>query len=130
MMKAAAVSLWTRLPFHLFSNPSKYDGSHVEVSGRVSNLILHVVVGPSRFEGPPLNNPYQEKNPWHDGSGIGTFATLSLCASQCVHVYAIGSTTIKNGETISVHGTFFAVKQTSKDNTLHNVIYVDGGYLP
>ena len=38
--------------------------------------------------------------------------TFSLCSSECIHVFSFGSPRISDGETITVHGTFAAVKHT------------------
>jgi ABC-type hemin transport system substrate-binding protein len=69
--------------------PSTYDGLHVDVRGTVEHL---------------------EQKVSHKGNA---YVTFSLCSSQCIHVFAFGSPGISDGQTITVHGTFAAVKHVS-----------------
>jgi hypothetical protein len=86
----------------ILSSPSTYDGSHVVVSGTVSGLVQK-----TSHKG----NPY---------------VTFSLCSNQCIHVFAFGSPSISDGQRITVHGTFEAVKRVG-GYTFYNEIDADDG---
>ncbi len=88
----------------LLANPSSYDGSHVDITGTIQKL---------------------EQKTSHKGN---PYVTFSLCASQCIHVFGFGSPSLSDGQTITVHGTFAAVKHVS-DYTFYNEIDADGGSL-
>jgi len=88
----------------ILGSPSTYDGQHVDVRGTVE-----------RFE----------QKTSHQGNA---YVTFSLCASQCIHVFGFGSPNISDGQTISVHGTFAAVKHVS-GYTFYNEIDADDGSL-
>lgn len=88
----------------ILGSPSSYDGSHVDVKGTVEHLERKVS---------DKGNPY---------------VTFSLCSSQCIHVFAFGSPSISDGQTITVHGTYEAVKHVS-GYTFYNEIDADDGSL-
>jgi hypothetical protein len=73
----------------LLAYPSSYDGKHVDVKGQVRML---------------------EQNASPNGNPSVTF---SLCSSQCIHVIGFGSPGISNGQTVTVHGMFAAIKEVS-----------------
>lgn len=109
---AAAFVLFAALPAascaatiaQILSGSSSYDGQHVEVRGTVEHL---------------------EQNVSHKGN---PYVTFSLCSSQCIHVFAFGSPSLSDGQTITVHGTFAAVKHVSS-YTFYNEIDADEGSL-
>lgn len=73
----------------ILASPSSYDGQHVNVSGTVEQL---------------------ERKVSHRGN---PYVTFSLCSGPCVHVFAFGTPSISDGQTITVRGTFAAVKHVS-----------------
>lgn len=73
----------------ILGTPSSYDGQHVDVRGTVEHL---------------------EQKVSHKGN---SYVTFSLCSSQCIHVFGFGSPSLSDGQTITVHGTFAAVKHVS-----------------
>lgn len=88
----------------LLANPSSYDGSQVDVTGKIEKL---------KQKTSHRGNPY---------------VTFSLCASQCIHVFGFGTPSISDGQTITIHGTFAAVKHVS-GYTFYNEIDADDGSL-
>ncbi len=70
----------------ILAAPSSYDGHHVDAAGNVSDLRSKV----SR-----KGNAY---------------VTFSLCSDRCIHVFAFGSPNIAEGQRITVHGSFAAMK--------------------
>ena len=88
----------------ILASPSTYDGSHVDVSGKVSKL---------------------EQKVSHKGN---PYVTFSLCAGQCVHVFAFGTPGISDGQTLIVHGTFAAVKHVG-GYTFYNEVDADDGSI-
>ncbi len=101
---ASPVAAATATVSQILAAPSTYSGSHVEVSGRIENL---------------------ERKVSHLGNA---YVTFSLCSRECVHVFAFGSPTIKDGQAISVRGTFTAVKRVGP-YTFYNEIDADDGSL-
>lgn len=89
----------------ILSNPSRYDGQHVALTGSVTSLHSKVSV---------RGNPY---------------VTFSLCSDRCIDVFAFGRSTIRDGQTITVHGTFAVVKHVGS-YTYHNELDADDGSLP
>lgn len=79
------------------AHPAAFDGRVVTVSGTVSALRSRV----SR-----KGNPYE---------------TFALCSSSCVHVFTFGQPAIRDGESVSVTGTFAAVKHVGP-YTFHDEI--------
>jgi hypothetical protein len=73
----------------LLAYPASFDGKHVDVKGRVQKLEQTASTNSNRS------------------------VTFSLCSSQCVEVIGFGSPGISNGEMVTVHGLFTAVKQVS-----------------
>jgi len=88
----------------VLANPSTYDGQHVDIKGQ----ILHF-----------------EQKVSHKGN---PYVTFSLCSSVCIHVFGFGSPELRDGETVTVHGTFAAVKHVS-GYTFYNEIDSDDGSL-
>lgn len=88
----------------ILSSPSSYDGSHVDVTGKVERL---------------------EQKVSHKGN---PYVTFSLCSSQCIHVFEFGNPSISDGEAITVHGSFEAVNHVS-GYTFYNEIDADEGSL-
>jgi hypothetical protein len=88
----------------ILNNPSSYDGRHVAVSGTVERL---------------------ERKVSHRGN---PYVTFSICSGQCVHVFAFGSPSINDGQTITVRGTFAAVKHVG-GYTFFSEIDADDGSL-
>jgi hypothetical protein len=88
----------------LLANPSTFDGQHVDVTGKIEDLKSKVS---------------------HKGNA---YVTFSLCSGRCVHVFAFGSPNISDGQSITVHGTFAAVKHTGS-YTFYNEIDADDGSL-
>ena len=88
----------------VLASPSSYDGQHVDVTGRVSGL---------------------RSKTSHRGNA---YVTFSLCSDRCVHVFAFGTPNISDGQTITVHGTFAAVKHVG-EYTFYNEVDADDGSL-
>ena len=88
----------------ILATPNAYDGQHVDVRGKVADLRAKVS---------------------HKGNA---YVTFSLCSDRCIHVFAFGAPSIKDGQTITVRGTFAAVKQTG-GYTFRNEIDADDGSL-
>ena len=88
----------------ILGSPSTYDGQHVDVAGKISHL---------------------EQKTSHKGN---PYVTFSLCSGQCIHVFAFGSPNLSDGQTITVHGIFAAVKHTG-GYTFYNEIDADDGSL-
>jgi hypothetical protein len=88
----------------ILGSPSSYDGSHVDVKGTVEHL---------------------EQKVSHKGN---PYVTFSLCSSQCIHVFAFGSPSMSDGQVITVHGTYEAVRHVS-GYTFYNEVDVDDGSL-
>jgi hypothetical protein len=84
----------------ILGSPSVYDGKHIDVSGTVEHL---------------------EQKVSHKGNAYVTFA---LCSGQCIHVFGFGSPPISDGQPITVHGTFAAVKHVGS-YTFYNEIDAD-----
>jgi hypothetical protein len=101
----AAAMAATATISQILASPSTYDGSHVDVTGKVSHL---------------------EQKVSHKGN---PYVTFSLCSSKCIHVFGFGSSSIGDGDTITVRGTFAAVKHVS-GYTFYNEIDADDGSLP
>lgn len=79
------------------AHPQTYDGQVVTVSGTVNDLRARI----SR-----KGNPYE---------------TFTVCESSCVHVFTFGQPPLRDGERVSVTGTFAAVKHVGR-YTFHNEI--------
>ncbi len=88
----------------LLSNPSSYDGSHVDVTGTIQKFVQKMS---------HKGNPY---------------VTFSLFSTQCVHVFGFGTASISDGQTITVHGTYTAVKHVN-GYTFYHEIDADEGSL-
>jgi hypothetical protein len=88
----------------ILGSASKYDGQHVDVRGTVERL---------------------EQKVSHKGN---PYVTFSICSSQCLHVFAFGTPSISDGQTITVHGTYEAVKRVS-GYTFYNEMDADDGSL-
>ncbi|MGA8574239.1 MAG: hypothetical protein WB609_00940 [Candidatus Cybelea sp.] len=88
----------------ILGSPSTYDAQHVDVRGTVEHL---------------------EQKVSHKGN---PYVTFSLCSSQCIHVFGFGSPRLSDGQTITVHGTYEAVKHVS-GYTFYNEIDADDGSL-
>ena len=88
----------------ILGSPSAYDRQHVEVRGTVERL---------------------EQKVSHKGN---PYVTFSLCSSQCIHVFGFGSPNLSDGQTITVRGTFAAVKRVS-GYTFYNEVDADDGSL-
>lgn len=109
---AAAVGLLAVLPAassaatiaQILGSPSTYDGQHVEARGTVEHL---------------------EQKVSHKGN---PYVTFSLCSGQCIHVFGFGSPSLSDGQTITVHGIYEAVKHVSV-YTFYNEIDADDGSL-
>lgn len=84
----------------ILKNPSAYDGRVVEVRGTVSQL---------------------RERTSHRGNDYDTF---KLCSASCVSVFTFGRPAISDGKTVTVHGTFSAVKHTG-GYTFYNEIEAD-----
>jgi exonuclease VII large subunit len=90
----------------LLSNPSTYDGSHVVVTGSVTNV---------------------KPKTSHAGNAYETF---DLCDSSanCVEVFTFGQPALSEGDKITIRGTFTAVKHVGQ-YTFYNEIQADDGSL-
>jgi hypothetical protein len=89
LVAMAAAPAATATIAQLLAFPSSFDGKHVDVRGQVQKL--------------------QQSAPSNGTPSV----TFSLCSSQCVQVIGFGSPGISNGETVTVHGMFTAIKQVS-----------------
>lgn len=109
---AVAFVFWAALPAatlaatigQIVGSPSSYDGSHVDVRGTVEHL---------------------EQKVSHKGN---PYVTFSLCSGQCIHVFAFGTPRVSDGQAITVHGTYEAVKHVS-GYTFYNEVDADDGSL-
>ncbi len=91
-------------PDQIASSPRAYNGQHVEVTGRVTHLrALHLRNGT-------------------------TYVRFSLCATRCIHAVVSGATALTEGETITVHGTYYGWKNFGT-YMVHNGVAVDAGSL-
>jgi hypothetical protein len=88
----------------VLGGPSTYDGQHVDVRSTVERLQQKVS---------HKGNPY---------------VTVSLFSSQRIHVFAFGTPNINDGQAITVHGTYEAVKHVS-GYTFYNERDADDGSL-
>ncbi|MGR4065417.1 MAG: OB-fold protein [Vulcanimicrobiaceae bacterium] len=88
----------------LAATPSNYYGKPVEVSGTISHI---------------ANKVSNKGNP---------YVTFSLCSGPCVNVFAFGTPAIRNGQHVTVHGTFEGVHHTG-GIYYKNVINADAGTL-
>lgn len=88
----------------VLGSPSTYDGRHVDVKGTVEHL---------------------EQKTSHKGN---PYVTFSLCSGQCIHVFAFGTPSISDGQTITVHGSYESVKHVS-GYTFYNEVDADDGSL-
>jgi hypothetical protein len=88
----------------ILGSPSTYNGQHVDVKGAVGHLQQKVS---------HKGNPY---------------VTFSLCPGQCIHVFAFGTPSIGDGQTITVHGSCESVKHAS-GYTFYNEVDADDGSL-
>jgi hypothetical protein len=88
----------------ILRSPTSYDGKHVDVTGTIRGL--------------------REKTS-HKGNAYDTF---SICSDGCLHVFTFGRPRITDGQTITVHGTFAAVKHVGA-YTFRNEIDADEGSL-
>ena len=88
----------------ILGNPLSYDNQHVDVRGTVEHLQQKVS---------HRGNPY---------------VTFSLCSSKCIHIFGFGSPDISDGQSMTVHGTYEAVKHVS-GYTFYNEIDADDGSL-
>ena len=79
------------------AHPKTFDGEVVSVSGTVSAL---------RARTSRKGNPYE---------------TFTVCNGGCVHVFTFGQPPIRDGEQVTVAGTFAAVKHVGR-YTFHNEI--------
>ncbi len=84
--------------------PSSYDGKHVEVTGTIRSL--------------------REKT-LHKGNAKDTF---SICDGGCLRVFTFGHPEVSDGEKLTVHGIFAAVKHVGR-HTFRNEIDADEGSL-
>jgi starvation-inducible outer membrane lipoprotein len=88
----------------IVAQPSTFYGKPVDVSGTISNV---------------ANKISHKGNP---------YTVFSLCAGQCVEVFAFGTPAIHNGQHVTVHGTFEGVRHTG-GIYYKNVIDADAGTL-
>ncbi len=88
----------------ILGSASTYDGQHVDVRGTVERL---------------------EQKVSHKGN---PYVTFSLCSGHCIRVFAFGTPSISDGQTITVHGTYEAVKHAS-GYTFYNEVDADDGSL-
>jgi len=88
----------------ILNSPSTFDGSHVSVTGKVEDL---------------------EQKTSRKGNA---YVTFSLCSSRCIHVFAFGSPSISDGQTVNVRGMFSAVKHVGA-YTFTDEIEADDGSL-
>ena len=86
------------------AKPSMFYGQNVEVTGTISHV---------------ENKISNKGNP---------YTTFSVCAGQCVEVFAFGTPAIHNGQKVTVHGTFEGVHHTG-GVYYKNVIDADAGTL-
>jgi len=94
----------TTTPDQIASAPRSYNGQHVEVSGRVTRL---------RVQRLPNGT---------------TYVRFFLCATRCVRAMFFGASAITEGQTITVHGTYYGLKDKSGYPVYH-AIEVDAGSL-
>jgi hypothetical protein len=92
----------TLAPGDLLAHDATYDGKAVAVAGTVSDFRSHVS---------------------HKGNA---YVTFELCASGCIHVFEWGCPSIGEGQALTVHGTFSAVKHVGR-YTFYNEIEADDG---
>jgi hypothetical protein len=91
-------------PSQIVGNPTTYDGKHLTVSGSVR----HVTAKTSR-----RGNAYE---------------TFDLCDNSCVKIFAWGHRELREGQHLSVSGTFDA-SNTSGDYTFYYELDADEGSL-
>jgi hypothetical protein len=91
-------------PSQVVGNATTYDGKHLMVSGIVQNAIAKT----SR-----RGNEYE---------------TFELCDKSCVKVFAWGHPELREGQHLSVSGTFDAVKHVGR-YTFYNELDADKGSL-
>jgi len=84
--------------------PQTFDGHHITLTGQVEDLQQHVT-----------------------RTGLA-YTTFTLCNGQCVHVFANGTTGVRDGETITVQGTFATVNH-GNGYTYYNQIEADEGAI-
>jgi hypothetical protein len=88
----------------ILANPTSFDGQHLSVTGTVAQLT--------------------EKTSCRGND----YTTFDLCDPTCIHAYSHGHPKIANGQTLTVNGTFFAVKKVGSLE-FKNEINADDGSL-
>ena len=91
-------------PDQIISASRSYEGRPVEVTGRVTHLRARRVPNGT------------------------TYVRFLLCATRCIEAVASGVSRLTEGETITVHGTYYGWRNFST-YTVHNGIVVDPGSL-
>ncbi|MGD0968547.1 MAG: hypothetical protein ABR949_09700 [Candidatus Aquilonibacter sp.] len=91
-------------PDQIASAPRSFNAQHVEVTGRVAKL---------RTQRLPNGTSYLR---------------FSLCAARCVQAIFFGASAITDGQTITVHGTYYGWKDLGS-YTIRHAIDVDLGSL-
>jgi hypothetical protein len=89
-------------PSQILSNSSAYDSKHLTVSGTVRNVIAKTSRRGNDFE------------------------TFDLCDNSCVKVFAWGHHVLRQGQHLSVSGTFDSVKHVGR-YTFYNELDADDG---
>ena len=90
--------------------------------------VAQVLGNPSTYEHPRRCYGHDQTSREKISHKGNAYVTFVLCSSQCIHVFAFGSPNISDGQKITVHGTFAAVKHVG-GYTFYNEIDADDGSL-
>jgi hypothetical protein len=101
---SAPLAAGAMTPDQIASAPRVYNGQHVEVTGRVTHV-----------------------HPLHLRNGT-TYVRFSVCATRCIHAVVSGAAALTEGETITVHGTYYGWKNLGT-YTVRNGVEIDPGSL-
>jgi hypothetical protein len=91
-------------PSVILANPSRYDGQHLTVTGKVTRIQAKVS---------QRGNDYD---------------IFDLCDSSCIRVFVFGDPSIYEGEHLAVHAVYSRVTHVS-GYTFYNEIRADDGSL-
>ena len=104
MLASVPLAAAATTPDQIASAPHTYNAQRVEVTGRVTHLRVERL---------------------RNGTAYSSF---SLCATRCVRAVVAGAPAIAEGQTLTIHGTYYGWK-TFGAYTVRRAIAVDAGSL-
>lgn len=91
-------------PDQIDATPRLYNGQHVQVTGRVTDIQVERL------------------------SNGKAYTLFSLCATGCVGAFVVGAPALVAGQMITVHGTYYGLRNRGA-YTIRHAVEVDAGSL-